>query len=178
MIIHPYFALSNKKEQPPTLCLRTRRLRCSFTLLHLHSCIKSAERQKVYNLEVYKDHNFLVSTDKILVHNTCWGNKISAIAKKYKIFECVECADDIVSVLKKEGLSGKILNITTTSNQGMLGNIWSERLGRNIATNGRHRAVLVNGKVYDNINPNGVDYDVWKNDLFSPSGYNVTSTDF
>ena len=28
---------------------------------------------KVYNLEVYKDHNFLVSTDKILVHNTCWG---------------------------------------------------------------------------------------------------------
>ena len=37
----------------------------------LHSRIKSAERQKVYNLEVYKDHNFLVSTDKILVHNSC-----------------------------------------------------------------------------------------------------------
>ena len=37
----------------------------------LHSRIKSAERQKVYNLEVYKDHNFLVSKDKILVHNTC-----------------------------------------------------------------------------------------------------------
>lgn len=28
-------------------------------------------RQKVYNLEIYKDHNFLVSTNKILVHNNC-----------------------------------------------------------------------------------------------------------
>lgn len=28
-------------------------------------------RHKVYNLEIYRDHNFLVSTDKILVHNNC-----------------------------------------------------------------------------------------------------------
>lgn len=33
---------------------------------------KSTEKQKVYNLEVYKDHNFLVSVDKILVHNNCF----------------------------------------------------------------------------------------------------------
>ncbi|GEM_PF-1394840 len=45
----------------------------------LHSYIKSAERQKVYKLKVYKDHNFLVSTDKILVHNTCLP-KISVVA--------------------------------------------------------------------------------------------------
>lgn len=32
---------------------------------------------KVYNLEIYKDHNFLVSTDKILVHNTCGEGWIS-----------------------------------------------------------------------------------------------------
>lgn len=37
----------------------------------LKSRKKSIRRQKVYNLEVYKDHNFLVSTDKILVHNSC-----------------------------------------------------------------------------------------------------------
>ena len=30
-------------------------------------------RHTVYNLEVYKDHNFLVSANKILVHNSCWG---------------------------------------------------------------------------------------------------------
>ncbi|NJO01697.1 MAG: hypothetical protein HC880_08405 [Bacteroidia bacterium] len=37
----------------------------------LKSRTKSDKRQKVYNLEIYKDHNFLVSTDKILVHNSC-----------------------------------------------------------------------------------------------------------
>jgi hypothetical protein len=37
----------------------------------LKSRTKSNKKQKVYNLEIYKDHNFLVSTDKILVHNSC-----------------------------------------------------------------------------------------------------------
>ncbi|EJF52491.1 Protein of unknown function (DUF1557) [Saprospira grandis DSM 2844] len=34
-------------------------------------------RQKVYNLEVYQDHNFLVSIDRILVHNSCFGTRTS-----------------------------------------------------------------------------------------------------
>lgn len=40
---------------------------------------KSDEKQKVYNLEIYKDHNFFVSTDRILVHNTCTP-KISVVS--------------------------------------------------------------------------------------------------
>lgn len=37
----------------------------------LKSRTKSDRKQKVYNFEIYKDHNFSVSTDKILVHNNC-----------------------------------------------------------------------------------------------------------
>ncbi len=37
-----------------------------------YACARWGEgRHTVYNLEIYKDHNFLVATDKILVHNSC-----------------------------------------------------------------------------------------------------------
>lgn len=39
--------------------------------VRLASRVKSRETHPVYNLEVYRDHNFLVSRDKILAHNTC-----------------------------------------------------------------------------------------------------------
>lgn len=40
----------------------------------LKSRTKSDVKQKVYNLEIYKDHNFLVGMDKIIVHNNCWDD--------------------------------------------------------------------------------------------------------
>ena len=130
--------------------------------------------QIVYNLEIYKEHNYFVSNNALLVHNNC----ITNIAKKYKNFQCMQCADEIVSSLKSKGLKGEILDITTNGNKGMAGNVWSDKMGKNIATNGRHRAVLYDGKVYDNIFPEGISYDKWVNDIFSPTGYNVTKTKF
>jgi Pretoxin HINT domain len=53
----------------------------------LKSRTKSDKKQKVYNLEIYKDHNFLVSTDKILVHNSCIDVKDitpAGLNKKFK----------------------------------------------------------------------------------------------
>lgn len=39
--------------------------------LPLLSSKKLEGKHKVYNLEVYRDHNYLVSTDRVLVHNGC-----------------------------------------------------------------------------------------------------------
>lgn len=132
----------------------------------------------VYNFTVTGNHTYFVSSLEVLVHNNCAQNKISAIAKKYRNFECKECASDIVSALKKEGISGQILDIKTNGSKGMSGNIYSDKMAKNVSTNGTHRAVLVEGKVYDNLNPDGIDFDSWINDLNSPTGYTLEKTDF
>ncbi|UII35109.1 hypothetical protein LVD17_14655 [Fulvivirga ulvae] len=47
-----------------------------------------------------------------------------------------------------------------------------------VKTNGTYKAVLLNGKVYDNINPSGISYNDWVKDLHSPTGYVITETTF
>lgn len=98
--------------------------------------------------------------------------------KNYELFQCMDCATDIVKSLQSKGINGDILDIVTNGNKGMAGNIWSDALQTNIATNGRHRAILVGGKVYDNLNPNGIIYDKWIKDFFSPTGFKVNTTKF
>jgi RHS repeat-associated protein len=107
-------------------------------------------------------------------------SKVSEIAKRNsQIFKCMECADEIVSTLKSQGISGQIVDVTTESSKGMRGNIWSDKAGDLISTNGKHRGVLVEGKVFDNVHTEGIDYDTWLKDFHTPSGeLKVTKTDF
>lgn len=111
-------------------------------------------------------------------------NLISAITRQFDNLECMDCAKAVVTALKQEGINGQILDIITPKKTGMQANIWSDTAAaaRNgdgmISTNGRHRAVLVEGKVYDNIHQNGVSYDDWIKDINAPGGYKVEKTDF
>jgi len=113
-----------------------------------------------------------------IVENIVKTVDIPAITQQFDNFQCMECADNVVSALKEKGISGEILEITTNGNKGMAGNIWSDVAGKNISTNGKHKAVLVDGKVYDNIHKDGIDYNKWIEDLFSPTGYTVNNTSF
>ncbi|MBI3135485.1 MAG: DUF4157 domain-containing protein [Bacteroidetes bacterium] len=103
---------------------------------------------------------------------------ISEIAKKYGIFECKECVAEMVETLKDIGVTGEILDVKTPTNKGMSGNIWSDALQKNISVNGTHQAIMVDGIVFDNINPGGISYNSWFNDLFAPQGFKVTRTNF
>ncbi|MEM1119736.1 MAG: papain fold toxin domain-containing protein, partial [Bacteroidota bacterium] len=85
------------------------------------------------------------------------GGIIAKTAKKFKNLECVECADAIMDVLKKEGISGEIVTLEANSNKR--GFIWSDFAKKNISENGHHRGVLVDGKVYDNVHPEGINYE-------------------
>ena len=139
----------------------------------------------VYNFTVANYHSYYVSELSILVHNDCEeltkAQKIASKAaqKNAEVFKCKECAADIIKALKKEGLSGEVININTGSSKGMAGNIWSDKAQKVISTNGTHRGILVEGKVFDNLNPNGVKYDDWIKDLHTPTNnLNVTKTKF
>ena len=60
----------------------------------------------------------------------------------------------------------------------MAANIWSDIMQTNISTNGRHQAVQVRNMVFDNVHKNGIEYNKWIKDFFSPTGYNVKKTKF
>ena len=104
---------------------------------------------------------------------------ISDIAKTFKTFECTDCTQAIVSALKKEGVSGEI--VTLNANSTRRGYIYSETAaklngdGGIISSSGLHQGVLVDGKVYDNIHTNGIDYNDWLKDFEVLGGFKEPS---
>jgi RHS repeat-associated protein len=93
-------------------------------------------------------------------------------------FECMQCSADIVNALKDEGVSGSILDLEV-KNGGKWTNIYSDKAGEVISTNGHHRGVLVGGKVYDNIHTKGISFEEWQKDFHTPSGqFKIDKTDF
>jgi len=61
--------------------------------------------------------------------------------------------------MQKEGISGEVLELKS------IRNIWSNKIGKNIAENGEHVAIRVDDVVFDNLNPQGIKYDDWAEDL-------------
>jgi len=95
-------------------------------------------------------------------------------SKNTQMFKCKECATNIVAALKEKGVSGVIINLETPYS-----NIWNDKAGKNISTNGSHRAVQVGNIVFDNINPNGVIYGDWIKQFDAPFGsLKVKKTEF
>jgi len=68
--------------------------------------------------------------------------------------------------IKKGGGSGVEITITTRDRSG-LGQLST---GQHVSSTGLHKAVLYEGLVYDNLNPEGVPYEQWKADLWPLSG--------
>ena len=95
------------------------------------------------------------------------GKGISKIAGKYKNLECVECANEVMGYLKSIGQNGTRLNLTY-GNRFIIHDLYSSTEA--ISKNGKHVAILYNNKVYDNIFPNGIDYNKWFNGFFAPGG--------
>jgi hypothetical protein len=95
------------------------------------------------------------------------------ITSKYGIFECKPCAQELLKEFRKNGIKAKILEVKTNkANQ----NIYSDKVGENISTNGQHYALEVDGIVYDNVHKSGIPYNQWVNDLQSRYGLTVSYT--
>lgn len=113
--------------------------------------------------------------------------QIEDIASKFKLFECVECAEAIKQFLIERDIKGKHVKLFTGSTEEPFSNIYHEVLAENISINGRHEAIAVyiNGEelIFDNIYSQGVFRRTWLNNLNSPvqdigGSFQVTEIDF
>ncbi len=113
--------------------------------------------------------------------------QITAIANRFRLFECVECATAIRQFLITQSIPGKSINLSTGSTKEPFCNIYHERLEENISTNGRHEAIAVeiDGQelIFDNIHPVGISRVEWISNLYSPiqdlgADFEITETEF
>jgi|AGSF01.1.fsa_nt_gi hypothetical protein len=113
--------------------------------------------------------------------------QITTIASSFKLFECEPCAQAIQEFLINSGISGKLIKLYTGREQGKYGNIYHDKLQRNIATNGRHQGVAVelNGLelVFDNLHTQGISRQEWLNNFYCiaidlGSGFEITEIEF
>ncbi len=94
--------------------------------------------------------------------------------QKYSNLKCMPLAKDIARDLKLEGIKGEFIDIESKGGPF----IWSNKEQGSISENGKHRGVLVNGIVYDNIHREGVPEDMWIKDFDAPGGIKMNKTPF
>lgn len=88
------------------------------------------------------------------------------IPKKYcELYQCELYANKLIELLQGKGIHGEFLDITSSTPF-----LYSDSLGKPITTNGKHYAVKVGSKVFDNLNPKGISYQAWENDLGGENG--------
>lgn len=141
---------------------------------------KKAGSEVVYNLEVKDLHNFLVGESGVVVHNN-YGiieTIVNAAKNVGKAFDanlingtnfgkCKEKAKAIRKHLRDNGVQNpksKRWQLIDNKGKSVTGNIGWDELDANgnlvkthqIATEGFHEFTIINDKVFDNINPNGI----------------------
>ena len=85
--------------------------------------------------------------------------KISGRYKNTK-YKCQEFAKSLQNLMEENGLSGEKVTIENTIRDYL----YSTKYG-NISTNKIHEGIKVNDIIYDNMNPNGMNYNEWLEDL-------------
>lgn len=87
---------------------------------------------------------------------------IEKISENYKNtkYKCKEFAKSLQSLMQQNGLSGEKVTIESKVSD----NLYSTKYG-NISNNGIHEGIKVEDTMYDNLNPNGINYNEWLEDL-------------
>ena len=97
---------------------------------------------------------------------------IDRIPNRYKQkFQCDKFVDKMISLMKENKLIGEKIFVQSNTQY-----ILSDKNGI-ISENGKHYAIKIGEVVYDNLNPNGVDYNNWLSDLGIsdlPSMFDIT----
>lgn len=102
--------------------------------------------------------------------------KLSGIARKFSVFQCQECADEIQIWLKECNINGVYLKLRSAGGDFII----SERVGGDIAIsqNGIHCGVEVYGRVFDNLPSTGMMKQTWLNDFACLGGFTVIEIPF
>jgi len=99
-----------------------------------------------------------------------------------KIGKCDTCASAIKNNLIKNGVNGRYIRLETASKDEFYANIYDQEIKETISNAGYHEAIVIkaNGKdiVFDNIYPEGKDYDQWLNDFKTPATIKIVKDEF
>ena len=100
------------------------------------------------------------------------------VSNKFKqIFKCEEFADSLKKMMKKEGIPGEHVKVT-----GKTPNIFSDKHGVIASSNKysmpTHDAIKVDDMIFDNMNPKGVKYDDWVQDIGGDYFNDISSSIF
>ena len=90
--------------------------------------------------------------------------QLPEIAKKHKTFECKESANAMLQLIQKKKQNGSIIEIRYDG-IGLHNAIWSESRSMVISEDGYHCGIMYNGRVYCNVHPEGLPYDIWCSDF-------------
>jgi hypothetical protein len=159
-------------------------------------------QQPVWNLEVREWHNFLVGESGVVAHNnygvlTAVLNAAKNIGVTYNadlsngsnFFKCVEKAKALRRHLRSSGIqkpkSKRIQILDVNGEPARSGFIGWDILDVNgeivkthqIATTGFHEYTVINGKVFDNISPNGIELNKFLNRIVPQFGSKVKTID-
>jgi len=101
---------------------------------------------------------------------------LTDIVKKYGIFQCQACANDMQRWLEKHNVSGNRIKISAYTSDFIV----SERVGGHITItkNGIHYGIEVRGKVFDNLPNTGISRQAWLNDFDCIDGFEIIETPF
>ncbi|WP_146201382.1 RHS repeat-associated core domain-containing protein [Leucothrix arctica] len=135
---------------------------------------RSFRVETVYDLTVRKNHNFLVSADKVLVHNISPCEKAAQTLAKTVPKACVGkyvCDDFAVKfeqLLLGKNVVGKRLCVTSTRT-AFLGSLKHGTISKNP----QHFTVQVGDMVFDSVNPEGMPFAEWVDDIGINDGIGV-----
>ncbi|NEP57668.1 MAG: hypothetical protein F6K31_11690 [Symploca sp. SIO2G7] len=113
--------------------------------------------------------------------------QLSAIARQFKVFECVLCAEALRQFLISQNRSGWQISLFTGSTEDPFCNVYHEDLQQNISVNGRHEAIaiMIEGQkvVFDNLNPEGLPRASWIESFYCPiqdlgGNFEITESEF
>ncbi len=146
----------------------------------------------VYNLEVKDLHNYLVGESGVVVHNnygvsTTVVNMLKNIGKNFNanlttgtnFYYCTQKAKELRKFLKSKGIqnpsSRRYQLVDNTGHDVKDGQIGWDILNSkgqitktfNIANTGFHEVTIINGRVFDNISPDGIDIAEFEKRLIS-----------
>lgn len=101
---------------------------------------------------------------------------LTEISKKFGIFQCQACANDMQRWLEKHDVRGIRIKISAYASDFII----SERVGSHttITKNGIHYGIEVRGKVFDNLPNTGISRQVWLNDFDCIGGFEIGETPF
>ena len=96
-------------------------------------------------------------------------------AHGFKVFECVECATAIKRALQAAGHSGQWLEIRGAGRRPYMVCISFDGGAATITQNGKHIAVRVGDRAFDNLHPQGMPFEQWLGDFDAIGGVEITA---